>query len=224
MNRKSLTEAPRISVKEVRRGSIGSCSMHYHLKEINSLTGHTCAEVSVSLECSAEPAVEITESAQTMMTSNQVRKSFVDFFRYEKGHVYVRSSPVIPANDPTLLFANAGMNQQSRSGSELMSLKRAVNTQKCIRAGGKHNDLDDVGKDVYHHTFFEMLGNWSFGDYFKKEICCWAWEFLTSKLGLSADRLYVSFFGVMWLLVCPLMMNVERSDGNRRPLLAHSAV
>ena len=129
------------------------------------------------------------------MTSSQIRQQFLDFFQ-SKGHLIVPSAPLVAKNDPTLLFNNSGMAQFKDFflGNGTPPSKRIADTQKCLRVSGKHNDLEDVGFDTYHHTMFEMLGNWSFGDYFKKEALTWSWELLTEVFKLPKDRIYVSVF------------------------------
>jgi alanyl-tRNA synthetase len=129
------------------------------------------------------------------MTSAEIRKQFLDFFASKK-HQIVASAPIVVKNDPTLLFTNAGMNQFKDYflGNKKPEFPRVADTQKCLRVSGKHNDLEEVGVDTYHHTMFEMLGNWSFGDYFKKEAIAWSWELLTEVYKLDKDRLYVSIF------------------------------
>ncbi|HTF38570.1 MAG TPA: alanine--tRNA ligase-related protein, partial [Blastocatellia bacterium] len=130
------------------------------------------------------------------MTGHEIRQKFLDYFA-ARGHRVVRSSPLLPANDPSLLFTNAGMNQFKDVflGLEPRDYKRAASSQKVVRAGGKHNDLDEVGRTARHHTFFEMLGNFSFGDYFKEEAIYFAWDLLVNELGLEPARLWFSVFG-----------------------------
>lgn len=130
------------------------------------------------------------------MDSKTIRKQFIDYFEKELGHTVVPGTSVIPIQDPTLLFTNAGMNQFKPYflGEQTPPFRRAVNTQKCIRVSGKHNDLEEVGKDHYHHTFFEMLGSWSFGDYYKKEAIQWAWKLFTEIWGMDPQRLYATVY------------------------------
>ena len=130
------------------------------------------------------------------MNAYEIRNSFLDFFR-SKEHAIVPSAPIVVKNDPTLMFTNAGMNQFKDIflGNQPAKWNRAADTQKCLRVSGKHNDLEEVGHDTYHHTMFEMLGNWSFGDYFKKEAIAYAWEYLTEVVKIDKDRLYVTVFG-----------------------------
>ncbi len=129
------------------------------------------------------------------MTASEIRQQFLDFFA-SKGHHIVPSAPIVVKNDPTLMFTNAGMNQFKSIflGEETAKFPRVADTQRCLRVSGKHNDLEEVGIDTYHHTMFEMLGNWSFGDYFKKEAINWSWELLTEVYKIDKDRLYVTYF------------------------------
>ena len=130
-----------------------------------------------------------------MTSTNDIRKAFIDYFG-KHGHEHVASSPLVPHNDPTLLFTNAGMVQFKNvfTGAEPRDYDRAVTSQKCVRAGGKHNDLDNVGYTARHHTFFEMLGNFSFGDYFKDLAIELAWNLLTKEFGLPAERLIATVY------------------------------
>src|ERR1700678_1040181 len=147
--------------------------------------------------CDNEPFLQRASLTDKQWTGNEVRKTFLRFFE-ERGHRVVRSSSLVPTNDPTLLFTNAGMNQFKDVflGLEQRDYKTATSCQKCVRAGGKHNDLENVGFTNRHHTFFEMLGNFSFGDYFKKDAIAYAWELITSPewFGIAKDKLYVTIF------------------------------
>ncbi|HAN78879.1 MAG TPA: alanine--tRNA ligase, partial [Bacteroidales bacterium] len=129
------------------------------------------------------------------MKANEIRQAFLDFFQ-SKQHLIVPSAPMVVKNDPTLMFTNAGMNQFKDYflGNSEPTSRRIADSQKCLRVSGKHNDLEEVGHDTYHHTMFEMLGNWSFGDYFKQDAIDWAWEFLTKVMEIPADRMYATVF------------------------------
>ena len=130
-----------------------------------------------------------------MATTNDIRSTFLEFFAQD-AHEVIASSPLVPRNDPTLMFTNAGMVQFKNvfTGAETLGFNRATTSQKCVRAGGKHNDLENVGRTARHHTFFEMLGNFSFGDYFKEHAIEMAWNLMTKEYGLAAEKLLVTVY------------------------------
>ena len=170
-------------------------------KKSSSSTSNESKKNAEGVVYDIEASKKLEENAW-FWTADVVRSTFKSYFCSKRNHVFNPSSPILPSQDDnTLLFVNSGMVQYKPifvgripQGSVFEGMKRAANSQKCVRAGGKHNDLEDVGRDNYHHTYFEMLGNWSFGDYFKEEAIDWAWDFLTNVLGLPGDRLYATYF------------------------------
>src|ERR1700730_15065307 len=163
------------------------------LESFTFAPAHKGFAVTTNIACSFAKINLIT--ATIMMSSEDIRGTFLEFFR-SKGHEIAPSAPIVVKDDPTLMFTNAGMNQFKDYflGNKKPSHSRVADTQKCLRVSGEHNDLEEVGVDTYHHTMFEMLGNCSFGDYFKKDAIAWSWELLTEVYKIPADRIYVTVF------------------------------
>src|SRR6478735_8558462 len=187
-----MSQAKKTSVKKAKAAGVAGATKKAGKKPMND---KTVTDSSNDAGASSPSATSVSSTSINATSVNAIRAGFLDFFA-RNGHQVLPSSPLVPRHDPTLMFTNAGMVQFKNvlTGAEKPAFPRVATAQKCVRAGGKHNDLDNVGYTARHHTFFEMLGNFSFGDYFKERAIAYAWDYVRNTAGLAKDRLWVTVY------------------------------